>query len=220
MSLLLDASTPLRVAGTSNPATTAAFSPPASSLLFALCSGDSSTTFAVAGGGLAWQPIGFFNNGSTCAVGAFWAWNAYARSGITVASTKTGSFTANQLKVLVFTGAEPIFGGAFGGAAALTKSLTTTRERSWVWAIAGSEAGSTGQTGASGCTINDTFTAFGGVSGGTVKTTATTPAVGTAVTIGVAGSTTPSIFAFEVREAVPTPWPLRSDRPAKRVRFY
>lgn len=200
MALLLDASSPARVSGTANPATSAAFSPPANTLLIALVSADSSNTFSLAGGGLSWSPIGSRNDGSTCAVAAFWAWNPNAQTNITVSSTRTGSFTAHQLRVLVFTGAESTFGGATSNAAALTTSLTTTQANSWVWAIGASENGDTAASAAANCTVNDSYAAFGGVSGGVIKQTSPSLASGASFTIGVSGVTLPSILAVEVRE--------------------
>jgi hypothetical protein len=223
VALALDASSPARIAGTTNPATTAAFSPPANALLFAICEGDTSNTFSVSGGGLTWGTVitrnaGGGNDGSA---GVFWAYNTNAQSNITVSSTKTGSFTANALRVLVFTGAETTFGGATNSAQANTTTVTTTRANSWVWAGIIDEQGTTTATAATGCTLHDALTAFGGIAGGTVKTTATTAASGTAVTIGTSGATLPTVIAFEVREStggtVAAPVSIATrDRAAKR----
>src|SRR5689334_11651507 len=108
MALALDASSPARVTGTANPTTTAAFDPPANSLLFAICQADQSNTFAVSGGGLTWSSVVARNvgGGTDGATAVFWAYNTNAQTGITVTSTRTGSFTAHSLRVLVFTGAE------------------------------------------------------------------------------------------------------------------
>jgi hypothetical protein len=203
VALALDASTPAMVKGTTNPATTATFSPPAQSLLFALCEADETNTFAVSNTGtaLSWQSIGVsINQSGQGSIQVFWAWNANAQSNITVSSTRTGSFVANGLKVLVFTGAESTFTGAKIAGLTATVNVTTTANNSWVWA-AHIEEGGGADTAASGCTFNDAETSFGGIGGGVLKRTATTPTAGTVVTIGVTAATTPAIVAFEVKES-------------------
>lgn len=221
MALALDASSPARITGTANPATTAAFSPPASTLLFAICEADTSNTFSVSGGGLTWATVVTRNAGGAndASVGVFWAWNANAQTNITASSTRTGSFTAHALRVLVFTGAESTYGGATNSAATNTTTVTTTRANSWVWAGIVDENGGTGATAASGCTMHDAMAAFGGIAGGTVKTTATTASSGTAVTIGTSGASLPTLVAFEVREssaAAPAVLPPRRRGPNYR----
>jgi hypothetical protein len=202
VALALDASSPARVAGTANPVTTAAFSPPAGTLLFALCGGDQSNTYVVSGGGLTWQQLVFRNvgGGTDASAAVWWAYNPNAQTNITVSSTKTGNFTANSLRVLVFTGAETTAGGATVTGAALTVSVTTTRANSWVWCDYVDESSTGATTAAAGCTFQDVSTGFGGISGGTIRATATTPAAGTAVTIGTTNAPTPTMVAFEVRE--------------------
>lgn len=200
MALALDASTPSMVKGTTTPATTAAFSPPAGSLLFAICEADELNTFSVSGGGLTWTSIGVSTNQSgEGSIQVYWAYTATALTGITISSARTGSFTANALKVLVFTGAETSFTGAKAAAFATTVNVTTTANNSWVWAGHIEENGGA-DTAATGCTFNDAETTFGGIGGGVLKRTATTPASGTVVTIGVTSATIPAIVAFEVKE--------------------
>lgn len=220
MALALDASTPSRITGTTNPATTAAFSPPASTLLIAIAIADFSETFVVSGGGLTWTQIGTINNGSSDAVAVSWAWNANAQSNITVSSTRTGSFTANSIKVLVFTGAESTYGGATASGAAGSVNVTTTRANSWVWAGFGDDNASPAATAISGCAFNDADVTYGGTAGGILKVSSTTPASGTVVSIGATGSPNPSLFAVEIREpagaAVITRALASYDRPMKR----
>ena len=205
MALALDASSPARVAGTANPATSAAFSPPANTAIFAICEADTGNTFAVSGGGLAWTPVVSRNVGGAndASAAVFVAYNSSAQTNITVSSTKTGNFTAHSLRVLVFTGAESTYGGATNSAAAQTLAVATTRANSWVWSGYVDENGTTAApAAATGCTLQDSGAQVGGITAGcTVKTTSTTPASGTAVTIGVTGGITPTQVAFEVRES-------------------
>jgi len=203
VALALDASTPSMVKGTTNPVTTASFSPPAGSLLFAICEADETNTFSVSNTGtaLTWSSIGVSTNQSgQGSIMVFWAYNDSAQSGITVSSTRTGSFTANAIKVLVWTGAEKIFTGAKAAAFTATVNLVTTGANSWVWAGHVEENGGA-DTAATGCTFNDAETSFGGIGGGVLKRTTNTPTSGTTVTIGVTSGTLPAIVAFEVKEA-------------------
>jgi len=202
VALALDASTPSMVKGTTTPATTAAFSPPAGSLLFAICEADELNTFSISNTGtaLTWTSIGASTNQSgEGSIQIYWAYAAAAPGSITVSSARTGSFTANALKVLVFTGAETSFTGAKAAAFATTVNVTTTGNNSWVWAGHIEENGGA-DTAATGCSFNDAETSFGGIGGGVLKRTATTPASGTVVTIGVTSATIPAIVAFEVKE--------------------
>ncbi|WP_086847063.1 hypothetical protein [Amycolatopsis kentuckyensis] len=203
MALALDASTPAMVKGTTTPATTASFSPPAGALLFALCEADELNTFSISNTGtaLTWTSVGVsINQSGQGSIQVYWAYNASAQSNITVSSARAGSFTANALKVLVFTGAETSFTGAKATALAATVNITTTGPNSWVWAAHIEENGGA-DTAATGCSFNDAETTFGGIGGGVLKRTATTPAAGTVVTIGVTSATIPAILAFEVKEA-------------------
>lgn len=227
MVLALDSSSPSMVKGTTTPATTASFSPPAGTLLFALCEADEINTFAVSNTGtsLTWTSIGVSTNASgQGSIQVYWAYNAVAQSNITVSSARTGSFTANALKVLVFTGAETSFTGAKAAAFTATVNVTTTAANSWVWAAHIEENGGA-DTAATGCSFNDAETSFGGIGGGVLKRTANTPTSGTVVTIGVVSGTLPAIVAFEVKEnpvspvgAVGTEW--HPGRGPGSARFY
>jgi hypothetical protein len=222
VALALDASTPALVSGTTNPATTATFSPPANSMLFALCIADSNNTFSVAGGGLTWTQCGI-SSGGNGSVATFWAWNPSAQTNITVVSTRTGSFTANALKVLVFTGTElTTWTGAdsANNTFAASASITTTGSNSWVWAIYQENSGVTSETPVAGAAWNDGEIAFGGISGGVLKMSAVTPGSGTNVTIGVTSASTPAIHAFEVKEAgAPTAFPTIPTQAAGTLAF-
>src|SRR5437764_9280827 len=212
MALALDASTPAFVSGTSNPVTTATFSPPAGSLLIAFTIADESNTFSVSGGGLTWTRLDQLSVAGLNSLSTWWAYCATAPGSITVSSTKTGSFTANALKVAVFTGAEAVFGGAHGSAQSNTISLTATQTGSWGWAVVGDQVGSTADAAGTGCTWNDAEAAFGGVSGGILRRTTADGVSGTGTTL-TAGTapTSMSIAAVEVKAAstVVSPPPFR-----------
>lgn len=203
MAVALDASTPAFVTGTANPATTASFTNPAQSMLFAICEADETNTFVISnpsGSALTWTSVGVgINTAGRASISVFWAYDA-AGGTRTVRSTRTGSFTAHALKVLVFTGTETTFTGAKTAAQSDTASLVTTANNSWVYAGLGNENGAI-DTPSSGCALNDASTAFGGISGGVLKMNAVTATSGTNVTIGAAGTGDPhSVLAFEVKE--------------------
>ena len=204
MGVLLDGSTPSYVTGTTTTITTASFSPPANSILYAICTADESNTFVVSNTGtaLTWTSIGVsINTAGQASQMVFRAFaGATAPGSITVSSVRTGSFNANALKVLVFTGSEIVFTGAKGTATAATVNIVTTGPNSWVWAGHGEESG-TADTAAANCTFNDGPTLVGGIDTGVIKRNAITPASGTSVTIGVSGGTTPDVIAFEVKES-------------------
>lgn len=226
MALALDASTPAFVTGTSNPATTASFTPPDGSLLFAICEADESNTFSVSGGSLTWTSVGVnINQAGQGSLAAFWAYADTSPGSMTVASTRTGSFTAHAIKVLVFTGAETAFTGAKLTGLTATVNLTTTADNSWVWA-GHIEEGGGADPAATGCTFNDAEVSFGGIGGGILKRTANTPTSGTVVNIGVSSSTLPAILAIEVKESGTVALGRRSTSrhpgrgPSRTARFY
>jgi hypothetical protein len=203
MAVALHASSPARIAGTANPTTTATFSPPASSVIYAICQADSSNTFVVSGGGLTWTPVVSRNvgGGNDAATAVFMASNPNAQTNITVSSTKTGSFTAHSLRVLVFTGAETTFGGATASGTTQTLSVTTTRANSWVWSSYADESGAVTPVAATGCTLQDAGVAAGGITCGcTVKRTAIAGAAGSVEVVGVTSGSIATHVAFEVRE--------------------
>lgn len=204
MTVALDASTPGFVSGTANPTTTASFTNPAGSLLFAICIADESNTFVISnptGSALTWTSVGASVAGAGFTnIQVYWAYDA-AGGTRTVRSTKTGSFTGHALKVLVFTGTETTFTGAAASAKLDTVNVVTTANNSWVWAGHGDENAAL-DTAATNCTFNDGPIVFGtgGIAGGIIKRNATTPTSGTSVTIGTSAGTLPALVAFEVKE--------------------
>lgn len=209
MAIALDASTPGFVTGTANPTTTSSFTNPAGSMLFAICIADESNTFVVSnptGSALTWTSVGASVAGAGFTnIQIYWAYDAVG-STRTVRSTRTGSFTAHGLKVLVFTGTETTFTGATASAKLDTVNIVTTANNSWVWAGHGDENGAL-DTAAANCTFNDGSTVFGsgGIAGGVIKRNATTPTSGTSVTIGTSAGTLPALVGFEVKEGAGGP---------------
>ena len=187
MALAVDASTPAFVKGTSNPATTASFSPPGNAMLVAFTIADELNTFTVSGGGLSWSQVDFTNPSGFNSASVWVAFTATAPGAITVSSTRSGSFTANALKVVVFTGAESTFTGAHNKVTnAATLSLTATVTGSWMWCAFGNQGGGTTDTAATGCTYNDAESAFGGVSGGIIRRTTADSVSGAGTAVGIA----------------------------------
>lgn len=202
---LQDPSTPAAVKSTGNPVTTAAFNPPANSVIFAICLADELNTFVITDNlavHLTWASIGVsVNQSASGSIMVFRAVCAAGATGMTITSTRTGSFTAHGLIPVVFTKAEM---GAFSGAkaAAITAAvnITTTGPDSQVYAGHVEESG-TADTAATGCTFFNASTNFGGINGGGLQRTASVGVAGTTVSIGVAAGSGPSIVAFEVKAA-------------------
>lgn len=176
-------------------------------MLFAICIADSLNTFVISnptGSALTWTAIAPAVTDSVhTTVQVFWAYDATGGTR-TVRSTRTGSFTAHALKVLVFTGTETTYTGAFASGFVNTVNVVTTGNNSWVWAGHGEENGGLDAAAAS-CTFNDGPTVFGGVAGGIIKRSATTPSSGTSVTVGTSAAAEPTLFGFEVKEASGAP---------------
>lgn len=207
MAIALDVSTPSAVFGTANPITSAPIIAPAGSMFFAICIADESNTFAISnpsGSALTWTSVGVSVSGAGfTSIQVYWAYDPVGGSR-TVRSTRTGSFSAHGLKVLVFTGTETTFTGAKSSATTDTTNIVTTANNSWVWAGHGDENAGL-DTPAASCTFNDGPTAFGGIAGGVIKRSATTPTSGTSVTIGTSAGTLPALVAFEVKEGSGAP---------------
>lgn len=203
MVLALDGSTPTFVKGTSNPATTASFSPPANAMLIAFAEADEGNTFSVSGGSLTWTQIDSLSGGGGVASVSSWrAFTTTAPGSITVSSTRTGGFTANSLKVLVFTGAETSFTGAHSIASSNTTSATATQTGSWFWAGLGQDSGSTSDAAGTGCSWNDAEAAFGGISGGILKRTTADATNGSSTTMSAGSSAAGmAIVMVEVKAA-------------------
>lgn len=198
MAIALDSSTPAFVTGTSNPATTASFTPPSGSLLIAFAMADESNTFAISGGSLSWTALDTVGVAARNSLGSWWAIGA--GSSMTVSVTKTGSFTANALKVLVFTGTESSFTGAHNVAQSNTITLTGTQTGSWMWAAIGDNLGATTDAAGTGCSYNDAEVAFGGVSGGILKRTSQDGVNGSGTTLSAgSASADMSIIAVEIK---------------------
>jgi hypothetical protein len=229
VALAIDASTPGFVTGVSNPATTASFSPPANSMLVAFVIADESNTFSVAGGGLSWTQVDSSSPSGFNSAAVWVAFTTSAPGSITVASTKTGSFTANALKVVVFSGAETSFSGVHTNATNVaTVSLTASVTGSWLWAAFGNQGGGTTDTAATNCTYNDAETGFGGVSGGVIRRTSADGSSGVAAPIGISTHNfSETLVALEIKPAAgaaalaigrrsPSRYPGRGPRRASR----
>lgn len=205
MALAVGGTTPaFVVSGSANPVSTAAFSPPANSFLLALCIADELNTFSVAGGSLTWAAIDNLSASGFCSLAAFWAYASSAPGSMTVASTRSGSFTANGVKCVVFSGAESIFSGAHNKASSNTLSLTATADNSWLWAAFGNEADTTSDTAGTGCTWNDAEVDFGGagISGGILRRTTADGLSSVSSTISAGSTATQrSILAVEIKPA-------------------
>jgi hypothetical protein len=173
-------------------------------MFFAICIADESNTFVISnpsGSALTWTSIGASVSGAGFTnMQVYWAYDPVGGSR-TVRSTRTGSFTAHGLKVLVFTGTETTFTGANGSAKLDTVNIVTTAANSWVWAGHGDENAAL-DTAATNCTFNDGPAVFGtgGIAGGIIKRNAITATSGTSVTIGTSAGTLPAVLAFEVKE--------------------
>src|ERR1700747_1542495 len=157
MTLALDASTPASVTIGQNVSSvaTAAFSPPANSVLFAVVmvdlfntgSSQANRTASITNSGtaLTWTLLGRDNTMQYGDAEVWWAANSAAQSGITVTAT-LGASTYNisggtgMFRVLVMNGAASTQSGAVttrnSTAVGATPSLsvTTTAANSWVWA--------------------------------------------------------------------------------------
>lgn len=201
MALAVDGSTPAWVKGTSNPSTTASFSPPANAMLVALTIADELNTWSVSGGSLTWTQVDSTNPSGFNSASVWVAFTTSAPGSITVSATKTGSFTANSLKVVVFTGAESSFSGAHtNNTNVATVSLTATATGSWLWAAMGNQGGGTTDTAATGCSYNDSEAAFGGISGGILKRATADGVSGNAASIGISSHNfSETLVALEVK---------------------
>lgn len=200
MALALDGSSPAFVKGTSNPATSASFTPPNGSMLIAFAEADESNTFTISGGSLTWTQLNTVGVAARNSLASWWAIGAGAS--MTVSSTRTGSFTAHALRVLVFTGAEASFTGAHNVAQSNTITLSMTQTGSWGWAAFGDNLGTTTDAAGTGCTWNDAESAFGGVAGGILKRTTADGVNGSNTTMAAGSAASDcSIIMVEVKAA-------------------
>jgi hypothetical protein len=197
----IDASSPAWVKGTTNPATTASFTPPANACILVFTEADESNTFVVTNsGGLTLTQQNTVGVSARNSLSSWIGYSGSSPSAMTVTSTKTGSFTAHSLRVLVITGTELSFTGAHNVAQSNTITLTMTQTGSWGFAAFGDNLGATTDTAGTGCTWHDAESAFGGVSGGLLKRT-TADGVSSAGTTMAAGSTASdcSIVMVEIK---------------------
>lgn len=217
MTLALDGSSPAFVKGTANPATTASFTPPSGALLIAFSMADESNTFSLSGGSLTWTQLNTVGVTARNSLASWWAISAGAS--MTVSSTRTGSFTANALRVLVFTGAEASYTGAHNVAQSNTITLSMTQTGSWGWAAFGDNLGTTTDAAGTGCTWNDAESAFGGVAGGILKRTTADGTSGSNTTMSAGSASSDcSIIMVEVKAAtVITPLTVRLPQAVSRA---
>lgn len=223
MVLAIDGTTPAKVTGTTAAITSAAFSPPAGSVLWAFVArngpsagNDDGTVSST--GGLSWSLAGrkSTNAGSTNGAGTeacVEIWRAYAATApgsITVTDTRAdgagGTDRQHILKVLVITGAEPVWAGAITGTSSASglpsASVTTTRASSWVFAVASDWAQAGLGTAGASQTIIDEDDVAGQYSAHIWRQDATTPASGTSVTMNLTAPAAEQYneLAIEVRE--------------------
>jgi hypothetical protein len=197
----IDASSPAWVKGTSNPVSTGSFTPPANACILVFTEADEVNTFSVtnsAGLTLTQQ-----NTVGVAARNSLSSWVGYSGSSpssMTVTSTKTGSFTAHSLRVLVITGTELTFSGAHNVAQSNTVTLTMTQTGSWGFAAFGDNLGATTDAAGTGCTWHDAEAVFGGVSGGHLKRTTADGVSGSGTTMSAgAAATDCSIVMVEIK---------------------
>jgi hypothetical protein len=200
MALALDASSnTAHVASNVTSQTTAAFSPPANSVIFVAVAMiapviDSITSVTNTGTALTWSLL---RRGSGSGYGmaeVWWAANPSAQTNITVtANFASASFTLSGgcgiMRTLVFTGAASTQNGASVGAtgtAAPSQTVVTTATNSWVFAAVNNSASTYTDPG-TGQTTDASFV-NGGDSWFTQRQNATTPASGTSVTMNCPNS--------------------------------
>lgn len=141
---------------------------------------------AVSGGGLTWSLASRAN----AQPGAAEIWTATAPSALTdvtvTASRVLGGYLG-ALTVVSFTGADltatPASTSAAAATGAPTATVRTTHANSWVWGVGADWSNATGRTAGAGQTVVDQYLAPVGDTYWVQRTSATTPAAGTAVTL-------------------------------------
>lgn len=129
MTIVVDPSSPPRIAASAVASTTAAFNPPAGVLICATAS-DANRTFTITNNGtaLAWTLIAIRAGGTaTTTAAAHFAVLPAARTGMTITATKSGTAAWHSVKAYVLTGADttdPVGGSTTG--TSTTNNLTTT----------------------------------------------------------------------------------------------
>lgn len=227
MPIVVSPTSPVRVKAQGTAITTAAFTPPAGSLLVACVHADPARTFTISNNGaaLTWNLIRQQGSGSGVAyVGAWWAALDASRS-LTV--TSTGSVSDDQsLKVYVLTGAAtavPVVGGTNGGTATTntltTAGFTVAADGSLGFVVADDFVANPGTT-----SPDTTFDA-GDTAGEMVGGSGYKPlgAAGSSATFTVdAGGTSTAAWqwiSFEVREAAASAAAAKKFIPPNRARF-
>lgn len=197
MTIAVDVSSPSPVTSSGAPTTSAAFTPPSSSVIFAFCSADANNgsldealTVSDSATGT-WNQAAFHNgNGGACS-GIFWRLCPTSPGSITVSLADNKGAVPKRLTVVVFTGTDqtnPV-GAIFAGITAAA-TYTSTVDQSWGWSC-GLTANATLTAGGTGNTLNDTFAGFdSGDATFTLNRTAVTTPAGTGVTLTIAGTAT------------------------------
>lgn len=220
MPIAVDATTPALVSGTSSTQTTAAFSPPASTLLVACvafeAAGNAGATITLSntGTGLTWtqraRRDGNDSGGNTGIAAIYTAPNNGSQAGITVSAVSSVGSDAGGLKLFVVTGANlgsPV--GASGEGSSTDSDITPNV---YVSTVANSRAfGMFSDDSAEGSnTSTDTgfdFMVFGRLGGLAVHKAADTAVAGSTVTLNCNNGEGFSEFnwvAVEIKPFVPT----------------
>lgn len=200
MAIAFDASSPAVVRGTSNPATTASFTPAANAMILVFTEADEGNTFALSNSAsMSFTSLDSLNGSSRNSLGSWVGFTGSSPSSMTITSTRTGTFTAHMLLVYVLTGTELSFTGAHGVAQSNTITLTMTQTGSLGVAAIGDNLGGTDAAG-TGCTYQTAQATFGGVSGGGLKRTTADGVSGSGTTLSAGSAATDmSIIAVEVK---------------------
>jgi hypothetical protein len=232
MAIALDASTPaaVSVAGGATSSTSAAFSPPANSMIVVFV-GIFATSATVAqsvsgvtntGTALTWaKKVGANHSGSAPGGAAeiWWAYTTSAPGSITVTATYAAAAgggsdpTDGVMAVKVFTGTATSLASAASNAqinttaAVPSTSITTTGANSWVWGVCANWSNATSPIATSGQTIVDIERdTTNGDEAWTQSQSAVTPSSGTVVPISVTSpSALTQLVVIEILAATGTP---------------
>jgi hypothetical protein len=178
-------------------------------LLLAFVSSDGSSAAqigSVSGGGLTWT-LRQRSNGQP---GTAEVWQAVAPtplSNVTVTATQKSGSWQSSLSVAGFLGADTTTGAvlaASGASGAPSATLTTTRAGSWVWGVGTDWSTAHARTVGSGQTLVDQYLSPSGDTYWLQRTSAATPAAGTAVPINDTAPTT-DMWDLALIEVLPAP---------------
>lgn len=227
MALAIDASTPAAVHSAVNvtTATTASFTPPAGSQLWAFWAGDDDTGISQPGAPsitdnlgahLTWNQTDWSRAADTSNTGngqaAIWWANCPTSQAMTVTVTtgNTNPTSGNDahLRVIVLTGADTAQNGAHGKGGGTTQTgtatYTATRAGSWGWlTFADWNASASHPTLQAGCTEDSWTTLTGQSTGWVVRRTTADGAAGSSVTVGATAPTVEGRYAYV--EILPAP---------------